>query len=1078
MKYRLALDLGTNSIGWAVFRLHKKPEDKRDQPAELIRIGSRIFPDGRHPKTGDSLGAKRREPRSQRRHRDRYLQRRTNLINCLQRNGLFPKLGSAAARTLQTQNPYELRADGLDDHLSPHQLGRALFHLNQRRGFKSNRKADKPDNESGKIKQGIKTLDDEMHENHIRTVGEALYQRLERNEPTRTRLQGKGAKASYPFYVGRDMIENEFEALWKAQHHFHPNLLTDDLHDALHHIIFHQRDLKPQPIGRCTLEPDQERAPKALLSAQRFRLYQEINNLRVVHNETGEETSLSRSQRDTLIDYLETRSTGKYIDLRKQLFGKTAYAAYSFSIELSSMARNNLPGNTTNHKLANNKAFGKAWYQLDDATQDAVVSRLLHLESEADSQAFIQWLRAELQLNKAAATYITEKVHLEPGHLRVCEQAINKVLPHLQTGWDDEKNQPCTYDQAVRAAGYNDHRIQAPDQLLTKLPYYGEILWRHCQEIPTATNASEQEYGRITNPTVHIGLNQLRQLVNALIRRYGTPAEIHIEVARKLKLSREHKAEENTKNAKNRAWNEKLNQELIGLGEKPNATNRLKLKLFKELDTLNPICVYSGQRINPSQLFTSTYQIDHILPFSKTLDDSYTNKVLVTQAANAAKSNQSIHELCQTHSRYNWDEIQDNVAKLPHVKRKRFAPDALKQWLGNTGEFERDGAGFLQRQLTDTAYLSRVTREYLQQICPANKIVSSPGRLTALLRAKWGLNEVLSKDHKKNRHDHRHHAVDAVVIGLTDRSLLQKVATRAGQHKDQSSENLFKGVCADLPFPNLVEQTRNAIARCTVSHKPDHNPHAQLHQDTAYGIVNVIDPDKNLYKTRHRVALTALKRKDFKDLENTRLAAKLESLTEGYSETDVSAKLLELAESTRNKWPRKVYLHRKISGVPIALTGTALSPDPAKRPPNPAKLYKTGGNYCYEIYCTTDGKWDGDIIRTFDANQSDYQAFMQDKKCFHTKTFRGQPLIMRLINNDMLAVNVSEKRRIVRIQKMTEGQICFSDHFEANVAARDLDKEDSFSFLRKSIDALRKIQARQVTITLLGQVKDPGFNEG
>ena len=483
MKYRLALDLGTNSIGWAVFRLHKKPEDKRDQPAELIRVGSRIFPDGRHPKTGGSLGAKRREPRSQRRHRDRYLQRRTKLINCLQRNGLFPTLGSAAARALQTQNPYELRADGLDDPLSPHQLGRALFHLNQRRGFKSNRKADNKDDDSGKIKQGIKTLTDDMYENHIRTVGEALYQRLERNEPTRTRLQGKGAKASYPFYIGRDMVEGEFEALWKEQHSYHPELLTDELHDELHHIIFHQRDLKPPPVGRCTLEPDQERAPKALLSAQRFRLYQEVNHLRLIHTETGEEINLSRPQRDTLATYLEKRKIGKYIDLRKQLFGKTGHAAYSFTIELSSMGRTSLPGNTTNPTLANKKAFGKAWYQLDDATQSEIVTRLLNLESETDSQAFIQWLCSELQLSKTNATYVAENVHLESGHLRVCEQAINKVLPHLQNGWDDKKNQPYTYDQAVRAAGYDDHRIQAPDQLLTELPYYGEILWRHCQDL-------------------------------------------------------------------------------------------------------------------------------------------------------------------------------------------------------------------------------------------------------------------------------------------------------------------------------------------------------------------------------------------------------------------------------------------------------------------------------------------------------------------------------------------------------------------------------------------------------------------
>jgi len=125
MKYRLALDMGTNSIGWAIFRLHKEADEKCDRPRELIRIGSRIFPEGRDPKSQESLGAKRRIPRSQRRHRDRYLQRRTNLLNCLQRHGLFPALCSPEARSLQLQNPYQLRAEGLDTPLTPHQLGRA-----------------------------------------------------------------------------------------------------------------------------------------------------------------------------------------------------------------------------------------------------------------------------------------------------------------------------------------------------------------------------------------------------------------------------------------------------------------------------------------------------------------------------------------------------------------------------------------------------------------------------------------------------------------------------------------------------------------------------------------------------------------------------------------------------------------------------------------------------------------------------------------------------------------------------------------------------------------------------------------
>ncbi|MEL6722165.1 MAG: type II CRISPR RNA-guided endonuclease Cas9 [Pseudomonadota bacterium] len=1070
MKYRLALDMGTNSIGWSIFRLHKKA------PRELIRIGSRIFPEGRDPKNQESLGAKRRIPRRQRRHRDRYLQRRTNLLNCLQQHGLFPPLGTPEARSLQSLNPYELRTDGLDAPLTPHQLGRVLFHLNQRRGFKSNRKSDAKDQESGKIKQAIKAMqsqlctksDSDTTERKV-TIGAILYERLKNGEGTRARLQGSGSKAQYVLYADRDMIEAEFEALWEKQQLYHPTLLTQPAHDKIHNIIFYQRPLQPQSVGHCMLEPERERAPKALSTAQRFRLYQEVNHLRLSHLHTDEETSLNQEQRDKLVNHLEKCNTTTYVKLRKKLFGDND-VFYSFTIENSSIARKNVPGNKTNYQLSSKKAFGKSWYQFTQEIQDKIVTLILNADSNT---VLIKQLQAEYRLDTTAATHIAEKVKLDSGHFRLSKQAIKKILPYLES-WNEEKDRPYTYDQAVRAAGYIDHRIPDAKELSDELPYYGEILTRHCQNIQTATNPDEEKYGRITNPTVHIGLNQLRQVVNTIMRRYGKPEEIHIELARELKLSREHKKERNAENARNRIYNEKLNQRLIELNQKPNAINRLKLKLFNELDKTKPSCIYSGKTICFSKLFTNAYQIDHILPFSKTLDDSYNNKILVTQEANALKGNQSVYELCQRipSDDYDWEKIQTRITKLPHNKRKRFTPDALQEWLNSTGEFEKDGANFIQRQLTDTTYFSRATREYLQKICPGNKIVSSPGRLTAMLRAKWGLNQVLSKDQKKNRHDHRHHAIDAIVIGLIDRRLLNDVAKLAGQHRDHSAENLLRGVHEKLPFPNLIPQTRQAIKNCTVSHKPDHNPQAQLHEDTAYGMVKVLDAEKNLYLTRHRVALADLKRKEFSMLENTRLATLLKNMTEEFSDIEIKQTLAKLAPPN---WPRKAYLLRKISGVSIKLKGTAISPKPEKFIENPVKIYRSGGNYCYEIYCTSDGKWEGDIIRTFDANQATYQTFMNDRKRFCTETFRGKLLIMRLINNDMIAIQKSGQRKIMRIQKMSEGIICLCEHYEANVDARNRDTQDSFSYIYKSPEALRKISARKITVSLLGQVRDPGF---
>ena len=135
MRYRLALDLGSTSLGWAMIRLNAE-----NAPVAVIKAGVRIFSDGRNPKDGSSLAVTRREARAMRRRRDRLLKRKGRMIAGLVAHGFFPKL-EAERKALETLNPYTLRAKGLDAALTPAEFGRALFHINQRRGFKPARRA-------------------------------------------------------------------------------------------------------------------------------------------------------------------------------------------------------------------------------------------------------------------------------------------------------------------------------------------------------------------------------------------------------------------------------------------------------------------------------------------------------------------------------------------------------------------------------------------------------------------------------------------------------------------------------------------------------------------------------------------------------------------------------------------------------------------------------------------------------------------------------------------------------------------------------------------------------------------------
>lgn len=286
MRYRLALDLGTTSLGWAMIRLNAE-----HNPCAVIKAGVRIFSDGRNPKDGSSLAVTRRDARAMRRRRDRLLKRKARMEKTLIDHGFFPA-NEGERKALVTLNPYELRAKGLDAALTPAEFARALFHINQRRGFKSNRKTDKKDNDSGALKQAIlglrSQLDPQGQDGKARTVGELLNRRFtnaavppaQRTVRARYREQrivkedGKPKiDKSYDLYIDRAMIEAEFDALWAKQSSLNSALFTEAARAELRYCLLFQRPLKPVQPGRCTLMPEQERAPLALPSTQRFRIF-------------------------------------------------------------------------------------------------------------------------------------------------------------------------------------------------------------------------------------------------------------------------------------------------------------------------------------------------------------------------------------------------------------------------------------------------------------------------------------------------------------------------------------------------------------------------------------------------------------------------------------------------------------------------------------------------------------------------------------------------------------------------------------------------------------------------------------
>ncbi|PRY97704.1 CRISPR-associated Csn1 family endonuclease [Jezberella montanilacus] len=1011
MRYRLALDLGSTSLGWAMVRLNDANE-----PHAIIKAGVRIFSDGRNPKDGSSLAVTRRDARAMRRRRDRLLKRKSRMMANLVEYGFFP-VDPVARKEFELLDPYELRARGLNEALQPSEFARALFHINQRRGFKSNRKTDKKDNDAGALKTALKNLRAAMVSDGSRTVGEWLYKRHTSGQTVRARYRQTPVKQengktkidkSYDLYIDRAMIEAEFDALWSAQTKFNSSQFTEDARLALKDCLLHQRPLKPVKPGRCTLLPDEERAPLALPSTQQFRMYQEVNNLRIL-GEGLSEGPLTLAQRNLLVTALEQHSKRSFTQI-KRLLDLSGAAQFNFE----DPKRQELKGNTTSAILSKTDYFGATWFDLSLERQDEIVGKLVNEENET---LLINWLQNEFGFDERKAEKIANAA-LPEGYGSLCAKALVRILPEL-------KKEVVTYDKALVAAGFEHHSNishAATGEILPLLPYYGEYLQRHVgfgTGVPE--DHPEKRYGKIANPTVHIGLNQIRVVVNALIKRYGHPSEVIVELARDLKQSQEQRKEDNKRQTENQNRNARLRQDVATAlnisAERVRRDDIQKMLLWEELshDAADRRCPYSGVQISVQMLLSDQVEIEHILPFSQTLDDGLNNKTVAMRQANRIKGNRTPWEARNDFAAQGWnhEDMLARAEKMPKNKRYRFGDDGYQRWL-------REDKTFLARALNDTRHLSRVAREYMSLICPQNTRVI-PGQMTAMLRSKFGLNDILGLYGEKNRNDHRHHAVDACVIAVTDQSMLQRFAKASANAREQHLTRLVENM--PLPWDTYRDHVARAINAIFVSHKPDHGHEGAMHNDTAYGLLS-----GGVVRT-HKIVDGIRQREDSN---------------------------LKVIEMTSNKAPKR----------------HGLLPDGS---PRPYKGYKGDSNYCMEIYRTDDGKWASDVISTFQAYQivrHEGVARLRNPRL----SLNGKHLVMRLLIGDTLRLEVNGRTETVRIQKLAgNGQIFLASHQEANVDARNRDASDTFAFVSKMVGSLRTAKGRRVTVSPIGEVKDKGF---
>ncbi|MCB1380178.1 MAG: type II CRISPR RNA-guided endonuclease Cas9 [Alphaproteobacteria bacterium] len=1075
MTVTLGIDLGTSSLGWALL------EDN----LRIIDLGVIIFSAaagaGCDPQSGAPLAEGRREARSTRRRRDRFIGRRSALMGKLIALGLLPgdppsghgrrrneAVPNAQTRALADADPYDLRRRALSEPLAPHEIGRAIFHLNTRRGFKSNRKADRSRNEpeTGKIAVAGQALTDALGR---RTLGQFLAERIDGGLPARVRMGGENQ--SYDFYPQRSHLEQEFDAIWEAQARYHPDLLTETARTAIRRILFFQRPLKTPEVGYCTfagmggVPRDDRRLPKAHPLFQERRLYEEVNNLKIV-SAGAAPRDLTRDERDALILALRDKKKISFATLGK----KVLKLAEGERFNKESETRKDLAGDEVRAEMADKKRFGNRWSHFTLDRQLQIIDRL---QNEEDPDVLLDWLKSDCGLDEASAVAVA-KANLPEGHGRFGETATRRLIEAL-------KAEVVTYDKAALKAGFHhsDHRT---GEVLDFLPYYGEILTR---EIAPGKeeygDPLERQFGKVTNPTVHIGLRQLQKLVNAVIARHGKPDRIVIELARELKLNDKEKEAHQRRIRQDTAAAIRRGEKLVEEGLADTGANRALMRQWEELNPSNLLdrrCPYCGEPIGMGQIFNGLADIDHIIPYSKSLDDSPANKVLVHRTCNRQKGNLTPYEKWG-HDPERWETISAQVARMHRSKQWRFGPDAMER-------MERNG-GFAARQLTDTQYLAKIAGKYLRSLYPtadSGRVDVIPGRMTAMLRRVWGLDSLLP-DHNfvenkhsnapKNRLDHRHHAIDAVVAAVTSLALMQKISRAAGRAEEKELDRIFESL--DQPWSGFHEELGERLLRTVVSHKPDHGRSAKpsrhrdvtagkLHNDTAYGLTGLTTPDGKMPIVVHRVPLSSLKpaqiaNPDAIPDETLRNALWLATRnTTGKSFDQALARFAQ--EHPVFKGIRRVRLREPLTVIPIRDNSGHIY-----------KAYKGDANARYDIWRLPDGKWQVDVVPMFDAHSA---------KVVERRPHPAAKKILSLRQGDVIAVERDgASAELLLVKGFNQyGRLTLAEPNEAGaLKARDAEPNDidPFKYTYLSPGSLKKSKARQVRIDPLGRIFDPGPRE-
>ncbi len=815
MKYIIGLDIGIASIGYAVMLLNEK-----DEFHKILKMGSRIFEAAEHPKDGSSLAAPRRINRGMRRRLRRKRFRKEQIKELIVRKGIMPyeEIDNIYNSRKELSDIYEIRADALDKKLTKEEFVRLLIHLSQRRGFKSNRKVDAADSksEAGKLLNAVKSNKALMDEKGYRTIGEMLY----KDEHFSKNKRNKADDYSNTF--ARSEYEAEINTIFDCQKTFGNQYASDELKEEYLKIYLSQRSFDEGPggdspyggnqiekmLGKCTLEPEEFRAVKASYSFEYFTLLSKVNSIKL--KTPDEKRFLTKSEREAVVALAFNKKSITYASVRKEL--KIPENTY-FNISYGN-------GEKTPEDIEKKTklTYLNAYHTFKKAYGD------VYTKWSTEKKNYLGYAIAVFKNDKKIIEYLTEhnfdKSEIEialtlpsiskTGNLSI--KAMDKIIPYLEEGM--------LYNEACEAAGYNFKADETDKRMY--LP---------------ANEKDAPELEDIRNPVVRRTVSQTIKVINAIIREYGeSPCFVNVELARELSKDRKERNEIEKRQLDNKKRNDEVVEELkstFGLIQ-PTGQDIVKYKLWKEQDG---ICPYSLKPISIEKLFDVGYtDVDHIIPYSISFDDTYNNKVLVLSSENRQKGNRLPMQYLSGKKKdefYLWVDSSN----LRNRKKKNLLKEEIS---------EDDISGFKKRNLQDTQYISRFMLNYLKKYLALqpnaakskHTIKAVNGAATAYIRKRWGINKI--------REDgDTHHAVDAVVIACATDSMIQTIS-KYSKYREERFVHPEIGKEIDFETGEIIDKFPMPYKwfRDELLMRTSNNPSRILHEKPLpnYGIDEEVEP--------------------------------------------------------------------------------------------------------------------------------------------------------------------------------------------------------------------------------------------